>query len=139
MGETVEEADDDKDEGVGNHHGLIPDTVDNPPYQRSKQETGDGRDGKQQADDSGIGSIEKDEHVGTEGEECKRYIQLSPACASFLAAAVENQNLSGRGENSILKLSRTIADMAGREEISIEHINEAVDFRKNEGGLDICF
>lgn len=72
-------------------------------------------------------------------EECKRYIQLSPACASFLAAAVENQNLSGRGENSILKLSRTIADMAGSEEISIEHLNEAVDFRKNEGGLDICF
>ncbi len=72
-------------------------------------------------------------------EECKRHIHLGEACSNFLNSVIESENLSGRGENSILKLSRTIADMAGSEEILIEHLIEAVDFRKNEGGLDICF
>ena len=72
-------------------------------------------------------------------EECKRYIKLNSACQNFFNSIIENENLSGRGENSVLKLSRTIADMAGSEEILVEHLIEAVEFRKNEGGLDICF
>ena len=52
---------------------------------------------------------------------------------------IMTSNFSGRAEHSILKLARTIADLEGSVKIKSEHVNEAVDFRKNEGGLDICF
>ena len=72
-------------------------------------------------------------------EEIKANIVLEEDAESLFDELVMTSNFSGRAEHSILKLARTIADLEGSVKIKPEHVNEAVDFRKNEGGLDICF
>lgn len=56
-----------------------------------------------------------------------------------LDKAGETLGFSPRAMASCLKTARTIADMAGSEEINIEHITEAVGLRKNSGPLEQAF
>jgi magnesium chelatase family protein len=53
----------------------------------------------------------------------------SPEGLALLEKAANNYNLSARGWQRILRLSRTIADLAGRESIERGHIAEALSFR----------
>ena len=64
---------------------------------------------------------------------------LEEEAESTFEELIVSSNFSGRAEHSILKLSRTIADLEGCEKVNSNHIAEAYEFRKNEGGLDICF
>ena len=55
---------------------------------------------------------------------------LSPSKhQSLMRAAMSQLNLSARAYHRILKLSRTIADLAGSEEIQSAHLAEALQYR----------
>ena len=47
----------------------------------------------------------------------------------LLEAAVRQLGLSGRGYDRVLKVARTIADLAGAESISAAHVSEAIQYR----------
>jgi len=65
-------------------------------------------------------------------KEISKYCPLEPVAKRFLFKQMEKMQLSVRAFSRILKLGRTIADLAGSKEVELEHVAEAVSFR----GLD---
>jgi magnesium chelatase family protein len=61
--------------------------------------------------------------------ELKQHCRLAEATLELLKFAMADLNLSARAYDRILKVARTIADLAGAEEIGGDHISEAIQFR----------
>jgi magnesium chelatase family protein len=59
----------------------------------------------------------------------KDICQINEAGRTLLKTAMERLGLSARAYDRILKVSRTIADLAGTPEIKIEHLAEAIQYR----------
>ncbi len=59
----------------------------------------------------------------------RRHCKLSTECSELLRQAMRELGLSARAHDKILKVSRTIGDMDGAEEIRIEHLSEAIQYR----------
>ncbi len=59
----------------------------------------------------------------------KDFCKLDNDCEDFLKTAGKKFNLSGRGYDRILKLSRTIADLNNSKEINYNHISQALQYR----------
>lgn len=58
-----------------------------------------------------------------------RYCSLDKEGEKVMEKAFENLSLSARGYHRILKVSRTIADLDGREAIGTRHLKEAICYR----------
>ncbi|MFA6963340.1 MAG: YifB family Mg chelatase-like AAA ATPase [Patescibacteria group bacterium] len=65
-------------------------------------------------------------------KEIKQYCKLEESAEKLIAQAVDSMRLSARVYHRLLKLSRTIADLEGAENIKSEHIAEALQYRPKE-------
>jgi magnesium chelatase family protein len=61
--------------------------------------------------------------------EIRQFCKLQDEGQSLMRAAMSQMNLSARAYHRILKLARTIADLAGSEEIHSAHLAEALQYR----------
>jgi magnesium chelatase family protein len=61
--------------------------------------------------------------------EVRQFCKLDGAGESLIRSAMGQMNLSARGYHRVLKLARTIADLAGSEEIQAVHLAEALQYR----------
>jgi len=62
-------------------------------------------------------------------KQVQTYCVLDDACSNLIKQAFDTFNLTARAYNRILKVARTIADLAGSTNIQIEHIAEALSYR----------
>ena len=63
------------------------------------------------------------------GKLLDRHCRLTPACREFLLNAIQTLNMSARAYDRILRVSRTIADLAGAQDLAEEHLLEAMNYR----------
>ena len=61
--------------------------------------------------------------------EIRKFCKLQDEGQSLIRSAMSQLNLSARAYHRILKLARTIADLAGCEEIQSVHLAEALQYR----------
>jgi magnesium chelatase family protein len=61
--------------------------------------------------------------------EVRKFCKLDETGDNLVRAAMSQLNLSARAYHRILKLARTIADLAGSEQIQTPHLAEALQYR----------
>ena len=62
----------------------------------------------------------------------QKYCLVAPSGQMLLRQAINHYKLSPRAYDRILKVARTIADLAGSTDIRDEHLFEAINYRKKE-------
>lgn len=61
--------------------------------------------------------------------EIKRHCSVNEDAEKLLEMAINKLGLSARAYSRVLKVARTIADLAGAESIEASHIAEAIQYR----------
>jgi magnesium chelatase family protein len=62
-------------------------------------------------------------------KEMRMYCAIDESGHNLMKHALEDLHLSARAHDRILKVARTIADLAGAESIAEEHLLEAIQYR----------
>lgn len=62
----------------------------------------------------------------------KKYCPLTNQCRTMLRSAVATMSLSARSYFKVIKVARTIADLAGEKQISVSYLAEALQYRPKE-------
>ena len=63
----------------------------------------------------------------------RQFCDVDPAGKALLRAAMQQLHMSARAYHRILKLARTIADLASAQTISPSHLAEAIQYRPRHG------
>ena len=71
-----------------------------------------------------------------ESREIRHFCRLDGRSAELIKLAVEKLGLSARAYDRILKVSRTIADLAGSSNIKADHVSEAIQYRSLDRKYD---
>ena len=82
---------------------------------------------RQQQRYSGRPRVTCNARIGT--KELKAHCVLDDGTLDLLKMAMTDMNLSARAYDRILKVARTIADLAGSENITSDHVSEAIQYR----------
>ena len=64
----------------------------------------------------------------------KKYCALDKESEDILKVAFDRFSMSARSYSRVLKVARTIADLAGSENLTSAHIIEAISFRSLDRG-----
>jgi magnesium chelatase family protein len=59
----------------------------------------------------------------------RKFCKLDEGCSTLMRAAMNQYHLSARAYHRVLKLARTIADLADMDKISTTHLAEALQYR----------
>jgi magnesium chelatase family protein len=59
----------------------------------------------------------------------KQHVPLTDETRGLLESSMDQMNFSARAHDRILKVARTIADLAGSPDVTPDHLLEAVNFR----------
>ena len=62
-------------------------------------------------------------------QQIRMYCELNSDSERLLERAMQQQCLSARAHDRILKVARTIADLDAASEIAVKHIAEAIQYR----------
>ena len=70
------------------------------------------------------------------GSELKKFAPLDPGCRRLLERSAERLHMSARAFHRVIRVSRTIADLAGADAIALDHLGEALQYRfvERDGG-----
>jgi magnesium chelatase family protein len=82
---------------------------------------------KQQERFQGRAKVTCNARMGT--RELKQFCELDESAKALIQFAMTDLNLSARAYDRILKVARTIADLAGSEPILPDHVSEAIQYR----------
>ena len=74
-------------------------------------------------------------NAGMQSKEIREHCRIDSTGEELLKMAMTKLGLSARVYDRILKVSRTIADLAGSEEIRTEHLSEAIQYRNLDRNL----
>ena len=81
------------------------------------------------ANAGGVGASPVQSNADMRPAEVRQYCVLDDTCRSLMRTAMSQLQLSARAYHRILKLARTIADLAGSEAIGPSHLAEALQYR----------
>jgi magnesium chelatase family protein len=81
------------------------------------------------ANAGGVGASPVQSNADMRPAEVRQYCVLDDTCRSLMRTAMSQLQLSARAYHRILKLARTIADLAGSEAIGPAHLAEALQYR----------
>ena len=70
-----------------------------------------------------------DLNAGIPPARLRAWCPLTGGAERLIGAAFDRMGLSARGYDRIIKVARTIADLAGSEVIDVVHISEAIQYR----------
>ncbi|ARV59665.1 magnesium chelatase [Nostocales cyanobacterium HT-58-2] len=107
------------------------------PEEITQQPTGESsatvRERVQQARDYASGRFKNDQNLSCNAQMQSRHLQqwckLDDSSRNLLEGAIRKLGLSARASDRILKVARTIADLAGDDALKAQHVAEAIQYR----------
>jgi len=76
---------------------------------------------------AGIAGMHANAHMGA--REVRRFCALDAESEAILRSAITRLGLSARAYHRVLKIARTIADLAGADALAVAHVAEAIQYR----------